>query len=86
MHNDILVKSDQEAAICRIVNEVGRLRAAGGGGRFIIENSPVGSSASNGVVERAKQSVQGQVRVMKLALEASWICDPSQTCCCAVAH
>ena len=69
MHNDIVVKSDQEPAICSIINEVGRLRAAAGGGRFIVENSPVGSSASNGMVERAIQSVQGQVRVMKLALE-----------------
>ena len=34
--------------------------------------SPVGSSASNGLVERAIQSVQGQVRVMKDALETRW--------------
>ena len=43
-----------------------------GGGRWICENSPVGSSASNGVAERAIQSVQQQVRVLKLALEDKW--------------
>ena len=32
----------------------------------------MGSSASNGVVERGIQSVQGPVRVLKDALEARW--------------
>jgi hypothetical protein len=34
-----------------------------------VENSPVGSSASNGVVERAIRSVQQQTRVMKDGVE-----------------
>ena len=33
---------------------------------------PVKSSASNGVVERGIQSVQGQIRVLKDALEGRW--------------
>ena len=33
------------------------------------ENSPTGDSKSDGVVERAIQSVEGMVRVLKLALE-----------------
>ena len=33
---------------------------------------PVKSSASNGVVERGIQSVQGQIRVLKDALEDRW--------------
>ena len=37
--------------------------------RTIIEQSPVGSSGSNGVVERAAQTIEGQIRVMKSALE-----------------
>ena len=45
-------------------------RAAAGGGRMAVEMSPVGQSASNGVVERAIQSVVGQARVVKSALEA----------------
>ena len=34
--------------------------------------SPVGDSASNGVIERGIQSVQGQIRTIKNALEARW--------------
>jgi hypothetical protein len=37
--------------------------------KWIVENSPVGASASNGVIERGIQSVQGQVRIIRLALE-----------------
>ena len=50
---DLLAKSDQETAVMAIVKEVARVRALQGGGRFIIENSRVGSHASNGIVERA---------------------------------
>ena len=66
---DVIVKSDNEPAITSIIAEVGRMRAASGGGRWIVENSPVGSSASNGVVERAIRSVTQQIRVMKDCLE-----------------
>ena len=69
---DLLVKSDQEAAIMSIVEQVGRLRAANGGGKFVVENSPVGASASNRVVERAIQSVEAMTRVLKVALESRW--------------
>ena len=65
----VVAKSDQEPAITSIVLEVGRIRAASGGGWNIVESSPVGSSGSNGVVERAIRSVEQQVRVMKDALE-----------------
>ena len=34
------------------------------------EGSPVGDSKSNGFIERTIQSVQGQIRTMKAALEA----------------
>ena len=37
--------------------------------RTIIEQSPVGSSGSNAVVERAAQTIEGQIRVMRSALE-----------------
>ena len=40
------------------------------GCRKIVEDSPVGSHASNGIVERAVQIVEGQIRIMKIALEA----------------
>ena len=72
VHGDLLVKSDQEPAIKAILNEAGRVRATEGGGRCVMEQSPVGSSASNGIVERAILSVEQQVRVLKSAVENRW--------------
>jgi hypothetical protein len=69
---DLTVKSDQEEAIKGVVKDVGRLRAAAGGGRYVEEMSPVGASASNGVIERGIQSIEGQVRVLLDALESRW--------------
>ena len=69
---DVTAKSDQEPAIKSIVEDVGKLRAAAGGWRYVVENSPVGSSASNGVVERHVQTIQQQSRVLKSALESRW--------------
>ena len=77
LDGDLIVRSDQEPAITSLVNEVGRLRGAAGGGRFTVEASPVGSSGSNGRVERAIQSVQDQVRVMRVALQDRWKVDVS---------
>ena len=54
---DVVIKTDQEPAIKAIMEEAGRVRAASGGGSYIMEESPAGSSASNGFVERAIQSV-----------------------------
>ena len=71
-HGDVIAKSDQEPAMKRILDEVGKERAARGGGKWIVEHSPVGASQANGVAERAIQSVQGQVRVLKLAAEKKW--------------
>ena len=39
------------------------------GARTIPERSPVGSSGSNGVVERAVQEIEGRIRALKLSLE-----------------
>ena len=69
---DLVTKTDQEPAMGTIVENLGKSRAAGGGGAFIVEQSPVGASQSNGVVERGIQSVVGQVRVLLDALEARW--------------
>jgi hypothetical protein len=51
-HADMIVKSDQEPAIIAIVSEIGRVRSASGNGKYIVEQSPVKSSQSNGIVER----------------------------------
>ena len=71
-HSKLTMKTDQEPAMLAIVGEVSRVRAAGGGGPVMPEASPVGSSSSNGVVERAIASVGGQVRVGRSALEDRW--------------
>ena len=72
VHGDVLVRSDKEPAMKAILSEVGRVRAAEGGGRYVMEQSPVGCSASNGIVERAIQSVEHQVKVLKIAVESRW--------------
>ena len=64
--SDVVVRSDQEPSIVDLVSEVARVRAPA---KTIPEQSPVGSSQSNGVAERGIQSVEGQVRVLKDALE-----------------
>ena len=74
-NREVIVKSDQEAAIKNLVDEVDREKALHGGGRWVVDHSPVGASASNGFVERAIQFVQGQIRVLKLALEKRWNMD-----------
>ena len=65
-----MAKSDQKPAVMATVNEVGKMRAALGGVPLVVENIPVGFHASNGVVERAIQSVAAQARVLQDALEA----------------
>jgi hypothetical protein len=63
---DVTIKTDQEPAIKDLVNEVVKLRSTA---RTMKEESPFGSSASNGVIERGVQTVEGQIRVIKNALE-----------------
>ena len=68
------MKSDQEPALRSIVEDVGRLKVSDGSGRYVVEYSPVGASQSNGMIERAIQSVSGQTRVLLGALEEKWGC------------
>ena len=64
---DIILKSDQEPAIETLIRDVATSRGAR---LTMMEQSPVGSSGSNGGVERAVQSVEGQLRTLKSACEA----------------
>ena len=68
----VVVKTDNEPALAKVVEEIGRLRAAFGGQGMVVENSPVYSSKSNGFIERTIQSVQGLVRTWRSSLEAKW--------------
>ena len=58
----VMMKTDNEPALVKVVEEVGRLRAAKGGKGMMVEHSPVHSSKSNGYIERAVQEVR-EVRV-----------------------
>ena len=64
----VAIKSDSEPALTKVVEEIGRLRAAIGGHGMVVENSPVHSSRSNGFTE----SVQGLVGTWRRSLEAKW--------------
>jgi hypothetical protein len=68
-HCEINVKSDNEPAAMALLQEVGRWRAAAGGQKMNVESSEAYASQSNGVVESGVKAVQGQVRVLKSALE-----------------
>ena len=70
-HVAMTVKSDNMPAMSALVTQIGKLRAANGGQRFSVEMSTAYSSASNGVVERGVQTVQGQDRVLRSAVEGS---------------
>jgi hypothetical protein len=63
---DITIKTDQEPAIKFVVEEIVKARQKD---RTHLEESPVGSSGSNGVVERKVQGIEGQLRTMLSALE-----------------
>ena len=60
------LKTDQQPAIRSLASAVIRERHQD----ISVEKSPVGEHQSNGVVERAVKSIQGQVRTLKLALES----------------
>ncbi len=62
----IVIKGDQEPSIVAIQEKIINNRKEG---KTIPENSPVGESSSNGMVERAIRSVQGQIRTIKDQVE-----------------
>ena len=80
---DIVLKSDQENSIKDLLNNIAQRRSAvskleaaalGHGvlpiARSIHESSPVGSSQSNGFIEKAIRDEEGQVRTIKLDFES----------------
>ena len=64
--NKVIVKTDQEPSIKSMIDLITEARAEG---RTVLEESPVKSSGSNGIVERAVQEIEGQIRALLLALE-----------------
>ena len=67
MTSKVIVKTDQEPSIQYFVKDLIDSRTQG---QTVIEESPVKSSGSNGIVERGVQILEGQLRVMLLAFES----------------
>ena len=69
-----LLKCDQEGSLKKVVDRVkahlGLQVDCWRPDQLSVENSPAYDSKSNGMIERANQAVEGQVRTLKLALEA----------------
>ena len=65
----LILKSDQEGAIKALIDDIVRWRCKA---KTIVEQSPVKSSQSNGIAERAIKSIVAQVKVVKSALETRW--------------
>ena len=63
---EIILKTDQEPAIEALMADVVKTRRAA---ITVLEKSPVGSSGSNGVVERGVQSVEGLIRTLLSACQ-----------------
>ena len=66
MDGQVIIKNDQEPSIQYFIKDMVESRVSG---RTHLEESPVKSSGSNGVVERGIQGVEGHVRALFLALQ-----------------
>ena len=62
------MRSDGEPAIKDLFEKVASQRAS----QTLLEQSPVGDSRANGRAERAVQTMEKQVRVLKLAIEKNF--------------
>ena len=64
--NKIIIRSDQESAVNAVAEKLAASRVDA---QTIMEHSPVRSSGSNGVIERAVKEVECHIRSMKSALD-----------------
>ena len=64
-HKKVILCTDQEPAILDLINGIIEVRQE----PTIPQNSQVGESQANGLVERAVRSVKDQVRTLRLALQ-----------------
>ena len=64
----VCLKNDQEPSIKAVVEHVREQRSA----QTLVEESPVGSSQSNGSIESAICEVEAQIRTGRLALETNF--------------
>ena len=64
--NKVIVKTDQEPSIAYLIKDLVERREDG---RTIVEEAPVESKGSNGIVERTVQEVEGLLRSVYLGLQ-----------------
>ena len=76
-YNKLILKSDQENSVLDVINATRRERAEHI--EIAKEDSSVGEHPENGKIERAIQTLEGQVRTMKLALESRYGTQISET-------
>ena len=60
-HQKVILQSDQEPSIIDVKHKAGTHIPT----EIVYEESPVGDSNANGSVERANQTIQGQIRAIK---------------------
>ena len=70
-YSQIVLKGDQEPALSRLIEVV----KGSWNGNAALETSPVRESESNGAVERAIRVWEGQVQMIKDALESKLQCE-----------
>jgi len=66
MDGQVIIKNDQESSIQYFIKDIVESRVSG---RTHLEESPVKSSRSNGVVESGIHGVEGHMRALFLALQ-----------------
>ena len=64
--NKVIIKTDQEPSIQYFIKDLINSRPEG---QTVIEESPVKSSGSNGIIERSVQGVEGHLRALLIAFE-----------------
>ena len=67
-YTSVMLKTDQEAALRVVMDKMRTHR--GDQTQTMYKLSPVGDSKSNGLIERTIQTIEGQVRTTRCALEA----------------
>jgi hypothetical protein len=63
---DLIIKSDQEPSMKYLIGDIVSEREKG---KTILEESPVRSSGSNGIVERGVQEMEGRIRGIYIQLQ-----------------
>ena len=66
MDGQIIIKNDQQPSVQCFIKDLAERRESG---MSHLEESPVKSNGSNGVVERGVQGMEGQVRALSLVLQ-----------------